>query len=179
MKDLVFVTGNLHKVYWVEKFLGHKLEHHQLDLDEVQDLDPTKVLEHKAKEAYRILQKPVLVEDTSLVFHALGRLPGPYIKQFLEELGNEGLSKLLQGFADRSAKATITFGYYDGKEFKAFAASLQGRIVPEPRGNLGHGWDSIFIRDGQTKTNAEMSEAEYSQNSARREAVLKLAEYLR
>jgi len=32
-------------------------------------------------------------------------LPGPYIKWFLEELGHEGLNKMLAGFGDYSAYA--------------------------------------------------------------------------
>lgn len=179
MKDLVFVTGNMDKAHWVEKFLGFKLEHHKLDLDEIQDIDPANVLEHKAKEAYRILQKPVLVEDTSLVIHALGRLPGPFIKFFLQELGNDGLCRLLDKTGDRSATATITFGFFDGTKFMPFKAEMRGAIATEPRGDFGHGWDAIFIRAGEQKTNGEMNEEEYSATSARREAVLKLAAFLK
>jgi non-canonical purine NTP pyrophosphatase (RdgB/HAM1 family) len=179
MIDFIFVTGNMDKVHWVEKFLGQKIEHHKLDLDEIQDLDPAKVLEHKAIEAYRIIQRPVLVEDTSLVFKALGQLPGPLIKFFLEELGNDGLCRLLDGYEDRSAIATITFGYYDGTEFKPFSAELFGKISPIPKGEFGHGWDGIFIREGQSKTNAEMTETEYAQNSARKVAILKFATYMK
>jgi hypothetical protein len=39
-------------------------------------------------------QAPCLVEDTSLCFNALGGLPGPYIKHFLDELGSVGLFKV-------------------------------------------------------------------------------------
>jgi hypothetical protein len=39
-------------------------------------------------------QAPCLVEDTSLCFNALGGLPGPYIKHFLDELGSAGLFKV-------------------------------------------------------------------------------------
>lgn len=35
----------------------------------------------------------VMVEDTCLCFHALGGLPGPYIKWFLQKLGHEGCAK--------------------------------------------------------------------------------------
>ncbi len=167
------------KLHWVEKFLERKIAHHKLDLNEIQDLDPAVVLEHKAIEAYRQLLKPVLVEDTSLVFNALGRLPGPFIKFFLSELGNDGLCRLLDDFQDRSAEATITFGYFDGKTFCAFSASRKGTISSEPRGNRGHGWDPIFIPAGFDKTNGELSEAEYMQDSARKQAVLKFADFIK
>ena len=38
---------------------------------------------------------PTLVEDTSLCFNAMGGLPGPYIKWFLEKLGHDGLNRML------------------------------------------------------------------------------------
>ncbi len=66
MKDFVFVSGNMHKVHWIEVFLGQKVAHAKLDLDEIQSLDPRDVIAHKTKQAYANLKRPVLVEDTSL-----------------------------------------------------------------------------------------------------------------
>jgi inosine triphosphate pyrophosphatase len=33
-----------------------------------------------------------MTEDTALVFHAMNRLPGPYIKDFMENIGHAGES---------------------------------------------------------------------------------------
>ncbi len=41
-----------------------------------------------------------MTEDTALAFHALGGLPGPYIKHFLAAVGGEGLNKMLDGFRE-------------------------------------------------------------------------------
>ncbi|XP_009951286.1 PREDICTED: inosine triphosphate pyrophosphatase, partial [Leptosomus discolor] len=60
------------------------------------------------------VQGPVIVEDTCLCFNALGGLPGPYIKWFLEKLKPEGLYKLLAGFEDKSAYALCTFAFSTG-----------------------------------------------------------------
>lgn len=179
MKDLVFVTGYMDKVHWVEKFLGRKLEHHKLDLDEIQDPNAERVLKHKAEEAYRILKKPVLVEDVSLVFNALGLLPGTFVKFFVHEIGLEGMCRLLDSFDDRSAYARVIFGLYDGKDFKTIEGKVEGAIADHPRGNLGHGWDPIFIRNGQSKTNSEMTEEEYGSVHPRKIAIEKLAEFLK
>lgn len=48
---------------------------------------------------------PVLVEDTCLCFNALKGLPGPYIKWFMDKIGNDGLNKMLAGFEDHSGYA--------------------------------------------------------------------------
>jgi len=178
MNDFVFVTGNLDKVHWLEKFLGNKVEHHALDLPEIQSLDPLEVVKHKAIEAFRLLKKPVLVEDTALKFTAMGDLPGPFIKYFLKELGNEGICKLMSNYEDKSATGSVTYGYYDGQIFLDFGAEVHGTISNQSLGSKGHGWDPIFIPNGQVKTFGEMSDKEYEQYSMRNKAVQKLSSFL-
>lgn len=51
-----------------------------LDLDELQSEMPEKIAAAKCRLAARAVGGPVLVDDTSLCFDALGGLPGPYIK---------------------------------------------------------------------------------------------------
>ena len=180
MKDFVFVSGNMHKVHWLEVFLGHKVEHAKLNLDEIQSLDPRNVIAHKTRQAYLALQRPVLVEDTSLQFNALGKLPGPFIKFFLEQLGNEGLCKLLKPYDNKSAIATVIFGYFDGTNVHYFEATKKGAIASNPRGEMGHGWDPIFIPQGSGKTYGEMSQSEYESDevSLRKDAVKHFKDYI-
>ena len=54
---------------------------------------------------------PVVVEDTSLCFNALGGLPGVYIKWFLEKTGHEGLNNILAAYPDKSAYAQCVFAF--------------------------------------------------------------------
>ena len=61
MKDLTFITGNQNKADFLAKHLGVPVAHHKLDLDEIQSLDPRVVVEHKVRQAYEVLNKPVLV----------------------------------------------------------------------------------------------------------------------
>jgi len=159
-KSPVFITGNMDKVKYLEQTLGMPLEHHKLDLDEIQSADPQKVIEHKVRQAYEILNKPVLVEDTVLVFNALHGLPGPFVKFFVDaEDGMESMCRMLDGFEDRSAYATATYGYFDGTDLKFFAGRLHGVIADHPRGEGGYGWDKIFIPAGYGGlTRAELPE---------------------
>jgi len=142
------------------------------------------VVEHKARGAYALVKKPVLVEDVSLTFHALGRLPGPLAKFFLEELKPAGLCKILEPFSDRSATASIMYGYYDGHELHTFEAHVPGTIAPEPRTsdvsgwNTSNSWNSVFIPDGHTKTYGQMSDEELKPISHRAKAIAKLREFL-
>lgn len=63
--------------------------HEKIELDEIQSLNLDEVVTHKVKQAYEKAEKPVLVEDTSLIFLALGKLPGTFIRFFVQEIGHE------------------------------------------------------------------------------------------
>jgi non-canonical purine NTP pyrophosphatase (RdgB/HAM1 family) len=178
MNDIVFITGNQHKADYLAKWLGMPINHQKVDLTEIQSLDAHEVVEHKVREAYKIVGSPVLVEDVSLTFHALGQLPGTLIKWFLEELDNDGLCKLLNSYEDRLATASITYGLFDGETVRMFEAAVPGSIPDEPRGDLGFGWNAIFVPDGTTKTYAEMTDEELEPFSHRAKAVAKLKEFL-
>ncbi|HZU66816.1 MAG TPA: non-canonical purine NTP pyrophosphatase [Ktedonobacteraceae bacterium] len=176
--SLTFITSNPGKARQLGRYLDFPVIHKNIDLVEMQSLDLTEIIEQKAKEAYKHIRSPVLVEDTSLRFLTLGRLPGPLIKWFLTELGTNGLCKLLDGYTDRSALAEVQFGLYDGEMFQSFAGSREGSIAPAPRGNSGFGWDSIFIPKGYHKTWGEMTSSETQETSMRKIALKKLEVYL-
>lgn len=157
---ITFITGNQGKADYLQKYLGFPVEHHKLDLEEIQSLDLHEIVEHKVRQAYQILKTPVLVEDVSLEFEALGRLPGPFIKFFLHEMSFEAICSLLEN-KGRQAKARCVFGYFDGKQLKLFEGGLVGEIADKPSGENGFGWDKIFIPDGFDVTRASLNEKDY------------------
>lgn len=179
IESLTYITGNPGKARLLSLYLDFPVIHRPIDLIEIQSLDGAEIIEFKAKEAYKQVGGPVLVEDTSLRFLALGKLPGPLVKWFLAELGTEGLCRLLDGFPDRSALAETQVGLYDGQRFQAFSGARAGSIARVPRGSNGFGWDPIFIPEGCDKTWAEMTDEEARETSMRSMALKKLEEYLK
>lgn len=177
MREIIFVTGNSGKVAEVERFLGMPMQHRALELEEVQSLDTEAVVRAKAESAYAILKAPCLVEDTSVTFAALNRLPGPFIKFFEEELGQEGLCRLLDG-KDRKCTATARFAFHDGERIEIFEGSMHGTVADSPRGTRSFGWASIVIPDGKDKTYAEMSDEEQEEVSMRKKALASFRESL-
>lgn len=155
----IFITGNQNKADYLSKTVGITLEHQKLDLDEIQSSDPRVVIEHKVRQAYDLIKRPVLVEDTSLGFSALNGLPGPFIKFFVDaENGLENLCRMLNGFSDRSARAVVIYGYYDGTRLTFIEGGMNGTIADHPRGSGGYGWDQIFEpEDYGGLTRAELS----------------------
>ncbi|MBP7806318.1 non-canonical purine NTP pyrophosphatase [Candidatus Gracilibacteria bacterium] len=160
MDSITFITGNQKKADYLAKYLGIEVLHEKIDLDEIQSLDLREIVEHKVRQAYEKIKKPVLVEDTALRFEALGRLPGPFIKFFLKELGHEGICRLLDG-KNRSATAQSMFGYFDGERLEVFVGELHGSISEKPGFDNGFGWDRIFIPEGFDGIRSELGEEDY------------------
>jgi inosine triphosphate pyrophosphatase len=159
MQPPVFITGNQNKADYLARMLGVSLEHQKVELDEIQSMSLEAIVEHKVKQAYEIVGRPVLVEDVALGFEALGGLPGPFVKFFIEmPNGLENMCRMLDAFDSRAARAEAVFGYFDGTTLKLFRASLGGTIAAHPRGENGYGWDMIFEPEGYAgKTRAELS----------------------
>lgn len=127
LTNVNFITGNANKLREVKAILegaGLTVTSQNLDLEEVQGTIE-QVTESKCRRAAEQVGGPVLVDDTSLCFNALGGLPGPYIKWFMATIGHQGLNNLLAAYEDKSAEAVATFGYCEGpgQEVKLF----QGR----------------------------------------------------
>jgi inosine triphosphate pyrophosphatase len=158
MADITFITGNQSKADYLAKFLGFPVKHQKVELDEIQSLDLKTVVDHKVRQAFEVVGGPVLVEDVALEFEALGRLPGTFIKFYVEEVPFETICRTLDGLS-RQATAKCVFGYYDGTNVEFFEGSLGGTIADHPRGENGWGWDKLFIPDGYEITRAEMDEA--------------------
>jgi non-canonical purine NTP pyrophosphatase (RdgB/HAM1 family) len=155
----VFITGNQSKADYLAKYLGYEVEHQKVELDELQSLDLRTIVEHKVRQAFAVVGKPVLVEDVSLEFTAFGRFPGTFIKHFVGEVPMETVCRSLDSL-DRGAIARCMFGYFDGTKMTFFEGELRGTIAEHPVGTGGYGWDQIFIPDGYQQTRAEMNEAD-------------------
>lgn len=175
---LTLVTGNRGKVAEFERLLGLELDSVKLSLPEVQAIDVAVVAEAKAKAAYVQTGSPVIVDDTGLTITAWGRLPGSFIAWFLDEIGNAGVIKMLNGWDDRSATVTTAIGYCDEDGPRVFTGMVNGAITEVERGDNGFGYDSIFVPVGSSKTFAEMSDDEKDENSMRRLALNEFKSWL-
>lgn len=178
IKDLTFITSNANKAKQLEKYLQTKVNHQSVDLIEIQSLDITEVVEHKVREAYKQIKKPVIVDDSGFNIHAFGKLPGTFIKYFWEEIGYEKICKMLNIFEDRSATGFTGIGFYDGKTLKVFTGEIKGVVADMPKDGKGFSFDVVFIPDGYDKRRSEMNDEEYDATSPRRIALEKLYKFL-
>ncbi len=176
---ICFVTGNKNKLKEAQAIMP-EIKGLDLDLIEIQELEPKKILEAKLEEAKKY--KPncnLMVEDLSLEIEGMNGLPGPLIKWFLKSVGREGVVKMAKSFGNQKAIARVTLGFVNEfGENKFFEGIVEGKIV-EPRGDSDFGWDPIFVPDGFDKTFAEMGMEEKNKISHRKIALEKLREYLK
>jgi len=160
MNKIIFVTGNQKKFEYAHRFLGDIVTHKKIDLPEIQSLDLQEVVKHKLNAAWEQLQQPVIVEDVSLEFESMGRLPGTFIRFFEEEIGLDGLCRLLDDKTRRcTAKAII--GYRNQHQTRFFYGEIPGTIAENPCGDNYFGFDSILIPDGYAQTRASLPTKEW------------------
>jgi len=176
MSDKIFfATTNENKLREAREILGTGIEGIKIGVDEIQTLNPEKCAVKKAAEIYKQCQKPILVEDTALLFEAWKGLPGVFIDYFMKTVGNEGLLKMLEEEENRGAVAQTTLVLCRGEnDYQIFTGVLEGTVADKPRGEHGFGWDPIFIPNGFDKTLAEMSTKEKNDISTRRKALEQL-----
>lgn len=175
---IYFITGN-EKKFMEMKAILPEIERLDIDLPEIQDLDPHAIIRAKLEEALRHHNGEFIVEDTSVSMECLNGLPGPFIKWFLQTVGARGLADLTEKFGNERATVTIIIGYAKSAEdIRFFEGMVHGRIV-SPRGERGFGWDPIFQPDGSDQTYAEMGPDEKNKISPRRIALDQLAASLK
>jgi XTP/dITP diphosphohydrolase len=157
---LAVVTGNPHKAEEMAAFLAGtvEVEHVPLDCPEYRDDEVGPIAREKARFAYETLCRPLIVDDTGFFVHALRGFPGPYAAYVLRTLGNEGMLRLLEGAADRSAHFVTAVAYADEDGIRVFEGRLDGEVTTGPRGSGGFGYDPIFAVDGRTLAEIPLEE---------------------
>lgn len=128
----------------------------------------------KAHAAARATGLPALSDDSGLCVDALDGAPGVYTANWAEkpEGGRDfGMAMqrtevaLQQAGATEPAQRTgrfvavICLAFPDG-EAEYYRGEVEGRLVWPPRGELGFGYDPVFVPDGYDRTFGEMSAQE-------------------
>lgn len=178
MKHLYLVTGNPHKLKEWQQIIPTDVAMDIVDVDlpEIQSDNAEEIVREKARRAYEVVGKPVVVEDVSAGLEKLDGLPGPFIKFFNKRLGGDALYKLA-GSVEARATVSASIAYFDGKDMLVMRADVPGKVV-EPRTRDGFGFDITFVPDGETETFAEMSAEKKNSLSHRAQAIRMLLDKL-
>lgn len=139
----------------------------------------------KAEAVARRYGCAALADDSGLFVDALGGQPGVYSARFAGEdatdaQNNEKLLELLKGEKDRSARFVCVMALaIPGKETQTVEGTCQGRILEDPAGRGGFGYDPLFVPEGYGETFAQLGAEVKNTISHRARALHKMKELIR
>jgi XTP/dITP diphosphohydrolase len=120
----------------------------------------------------------ILGEDSGLEVDGLGGAPGIKSARFAGEMHVERLLAELEGVTGEGRRARYVCELValspEGDELRG-TGILEGRIVEEPRGSEGFGFDPIFVPEGEEQRVAELGnewKAEHSHRARAAKALL-------
>ncbi len=136
----------------------------------------------KAREGHRQTGLPTVADDSGLAVEALNGMPGVLSARWAGGHGDDdaNLQLVLDQLRDvpdeRLAAAFLcAVAYVDGTRELVTHGRMPGRLIREPRGDNGFGYDPIFVPDGEQRTSAELGNAEKDALSHRGQALRALA----
>ena len=121
----------------------------------------------KAEAAAKAANQPAFADDSGLAVDALDGQPGILSARWAgpDKDFRFAMNKIQTLLVERGAKAAekrrghfvsaLCVAWPDG-HVEEFEATVDGTVVWPPRGNLGFGYDPLFLPDGQTRTFGEM-----------------------
>lgn len=120
---------------------------------------------------------PSLSDDSGFCVSALGGRPGVYSARWAGPDGNMDTAMLrvhdeMGSSADhRAAFVTVLCLAWPDGETQCVEGRCEGSVVWPPRGSEGHGYDPIFVPEGENRSFAEMSSNEKNAISHRGQAL--------
>ena len=193
--EIIFATGNQHKVVEAQKALGDSftlIMPKELGLTEEIPEDGDTLVKNavqKAEYLWNRFGKNCFADDTGLEVDALGGAPGVYTARYAgpDKGSDANMEKLLselaaieakEGKISRAARFRTVVALIINGETKIFEGVMEGDIARKRSGSEGFGYDPVFIPQGYSCTIAEISLDEKNAISHRGKAMRALAQYL-
>lgn len=127
----------------------------------------------------------LFADDSGLEVDALSGDPGVHSARYAGEHAtdddnNELLLENLLGIENRTARFVCVIALVkDGRPVKTFRASVEGRILEEPRGTGGFGYDPLFFHEPFGCSFGQATIADKMRVSHRAQALTAMFAYLR
>ncbi|HEX5993895.1 MAG TPA: RdgB/HAM1 family non-canonical purine NTP pyrophosphatase [Jiangellales bacterium] len=193
---VVLATRNQHKVTEIRRILERAGAPVDLlpvsEFEGVEDIPETGLTfaENALLKAHAVAAAtglPVIADDSGISVDALNGMPGVFSARWSGRHGDDAanLRLLLAQLAEvpesrrgASFVCVAALARPDGREVVEEGRVI-GKIIREPRGTGGFGYDPIFVPTGESRTTAEMPPAEKDAVSHRGRAFTALARHLR
>ena len=191
MKNLVFATGNSHKLQEVQGLFKEGFALSCLkDVNITEEIPETadNLVDNALQKAWYVYKKcgiPCFADDTGLEVEALNGAPGVYSARYAGEQKDSRLNMLLllknmNGKENRNARFRTIIAYIDeNAQEHIFEGEIRGKIIENMAGENGFGYDPIFVPEGYDKTFAQLSSETKNKISHRGQAIDKLCQFLK
>ena len=165
----------------------------ELGLPEPEEIGNTFVdnADLKAREAADLSGLPALADDSGLSVDALHGLPGIFSARWAEDdAGNRDFYRAMERVWNEVEAAgpdaghdahfvcALSIAWPNDGQTEAFEGKVHGTLVWPPRGDMGFGYDPIFVPAGGEQTFGEMEPAAKHDISHRADAFRKLVKAL-
>lgn len=187
--EIILATSNKGKLQEFNEF-GKKygIEFSIIDMPEIEE-NGTSFEQNSLIKARAIMQltgKPVVADDSGLCVQCLDNGPGIYTSRYNNHLDNY-YDRCIALAREVEAKNTnndaffvcvITLIYPDGRYYH-FRGECYGKIISNPVGDAGHGYDPIFYHEDLKMTFAQAGLEKKGLVSHRAKAFKKFEEFLK
>ena len=187
-KQLVLASGNRGKLAELQMMLGDAVEvlpQSEFVREEVEETGLTFIENAilKARHAARASGLPALADDSGLAVDALGGVPGIYSARYADGRGDAANNaKLLDALAGvpeaqrgaRFISVVALMMHADDPTPIVCEGAWRGRILTEPRGTNGFGYDPLFWVPESRCSSAELPAHEKNRLSHRGRAMAQL-----
>jgi len=153
MKNILFATTNSRKLKEAQegcKDFGINIEQVIVKIEEIQSQDTLSISKHKANEVFKIVQKPIVITDTSWNIPALNGFPGGYMKDVAQWFDAEDFLNLIKNKEDKRISFTECIVYKDKNLEKIFSNDYWGVFTDKVRGENGNSIERIAEFNGFT-----------------------------
>lgn len=186
MRELIFATGNSHKLDEARSILQGLVEVNGYSGPEPVE-SGTSFLENamiKARAAYEATGKASFADDSGIAVEVMGGAPGIFSAIWSGTRSDKvNRDLLLAQMADipvehRAASFVCTVALVGPEEEVSFTGVWPGRLALEALGASGFGYDPVFIPEGFEVTAAQLEPEIKNAFSHRFTAMKQLADYL-
>jgi XTP/dITP diphosphohydrolase len=193
MKKIVIASKNEGKIKEIKNFL-HGIDSEFLTMNDFPDVpeiaEDGKSFEENAMKKARVVfehtKLTTIADDSGLEVNYLGGEPGVHSARFAgddanDRQNNDKLLELLKDVPmdDRKARFKCVIVLYNSLyNHLVFEGKCRGYIIDEPKGELGFGYDPLFVPENNTKTFGELDLVTKNKISHRGKALSSLRNYL-
>jgi len=127
MSILKFASTNIIKINEFNFLNNNRIDKYfKIEYDKIPDFPEIQgtaeeVAIEKAKNAYKFLKCPCIVDDESFYVDALNGFPGPYLKDYEKSLKAKGIYEVMNKFENDNCYAQVIYAFtFDGMKVELF-----------------------------------------------------------